>query len=219
MLFFDANTYFFAIINTRIINLALSCKTPKEISKLQRFVSKSKFLKEFAYLPSAVELVGEQVNKVMLISRRVDVKSKVSKDHIAFRSPPLHLPNGICIPRVPLYVWLTKGLQTRDHSVVFVMLFLEHTKLWGVADQIKIKDAQITTSTVRSSNFEPHYGREWIQRENLKHGVQLQTLIHRTIFKLIWVQWSLYVQWLHRDREQAVSIYNCSYVLSEIFVG
>ena len=140
----------------------------------------------------------------MLISRRVDVKSKVRKDYIAFRSPPP--PIRIFIPRVPLYVWLTKGLQTRDHSVVFVMLFLEHTKLWGVADPIKIKDAQITTSTVRSSNFEPHYGREWIQRENLKHGVQLQTL-HRTIFKLIWVQWSLYVQWLrHRDREQAVSI-------------
>ena len=48
----------------------------------------------------------------------------------------------ICIPRVPLSVWLTKGLQTGDHSVVFVMLFLEHTKLWGVADPIKIKDAQ-----------------------------------------------------------------------------
>ena len=169
-----------------------------------KIVSESKFLQEFAYLPSAAYLVGEQVNKVILISRRVDVKSKVSKDYIAFRSPPPLI--RICIPRVPLYVWLTKGLQTRDHSVVFVMLFLEHTKLWGVADQIKIKDAQITTSTVRSSNFEPHYGREWIQREDLKHGVQLQTLIHRTIFKLIWVQWSLYVQWLHRDREQAVSI-------------
>ena len=29
----------------------------------------------------------------------------------------------------------------------------------GVADPIKIKDAQMTASTVRSSNFEPHYGR------------------------------------------------------------
>ena len=29
----------------------------------------------------------------------------------------------------------------------------------GVADPIKIKDAQMTTSMVRSSNFELHYGR------------------------------------------------------------
>ena len=61
----------------------------------------------------------------MLISRRVDVKSQVSKDHIAFRSPLIR----ICIPRVPLYVWLTKGLQTGDHNVVFGTLFLEHAKL------------------------------------------------------------------------------------------
>ena len=47
---------------------------------------------------------------------------------------------------------------------------------------------------------------EWIQREDIKHGVQLQTLIHRTIFKFIWVQWSLYVQYMYRNREQAVSI-------------
>ena len=65
----------------------------------------------------------------------------------------------ICIRRVPLYVWLTKGLQTGDHNVVFGTLFLEHAKLWGVVDPIKIKDAQMTASTVRSSNFELHYGR------------------------------------------------------------
>ena len=33
VLFFDANTYFFAIINTRIINLTLSCQTPQKIPK------------------------------------------------------------------------------------------------------------------------------------------------------------------------------------------
>ena len=65
----------------------------------------------------------------------------------------------ICIRRVPLYVWLTKGLQTGDHNVVFGTLFLEYAKLRGVADPIKIKDAQLTASTVRSSNFELHYGR------------------------------------------------------------
>ena len=159
MLFFDANTYFFAIINTRIINLALSCKTPKEISKWERFASKSKFLKEFAYLPSAVELVGEQVNKVMLISRRVDVKSKVSKDYIASGPPPPPPPNRICIPRVPLYVGLTKGLQTGDHIIVFVMLFLEHTKLWGLQTRSRLRMHKWPQVRFVVVIFELHYGR------------------------------------------------------------
>ena len=137
----------------------------------------------------------------MLISRRVDVKSKVSKDYIAFRSPLIR----ICIPRVPLYVWLTKGLQTADHSVVFFMLFLEHAKLWGLQTRSRLrmhKWPQVRFVVV-ILNFIMD---EWIQREDLTHGVQLQTLIHQTIFKLIWVQWSLYVQCMYRKREQAVSV-------------
>ena len=65
-----------------------------------------------------------------------------------------------------------------------------------VTDPKKIPDARMTASTVYGSGYQPYYaeGEGSIQKGEAD-GVQRALVTGQTIFKLIWAQCILFVQW------------------------